>query len=131
MTNEKKLTAREFFNAVINGKVTDKELEYAKEAILKLDKKNDKRKTVEGEIKEENKPIAKAILEALANGTMLSTELATAIGQTSQKTNGVAGEMCKIGTLVKSKIKVKGKGELTAYTIAVKETAEEVEAKAE
>jgi hypothetical protein len=126
------MTNREFLNEIVKANLPTAVTDHAKAEIAKLDARNAKRKAAEGEIKEENKPIAKAILEALSGGkTMLSTDLATAINQTSQKTNGVAGEMCKIGTLVKSKIKVKGKGELTAYTIAVKETAEEVEAKAE
>ena len=115
---DKKMTAREFYNAVIGGKVGEAELAYAREAILKLDNKNAKRKVPNGEIKEENKPIAEAILSALANGSMTSPDLAKAIGQTTQKTNGVAGEMCKLGMLDKFKVKVKGKGELTAYALA-------------
>ena len=121
---DKKMTAREFYNAVIGGKVGEAELAYAREAILKLDNKNAKRKAPNGELKEENKPIAEAILSALANGSMLSADLAKTIGQTTQKTNGVAGEMCKLGMLTKSKVKVKGKGEQTAYSLP---TADEVE----
>jgi hypothetical protein len=115
---DKKMTAREFYNAVIGGKVGEAELTYAREAILKLDSKNAKRKAPNGEIKEENKPIAEAILSALANGSMTSPDLAKAIGQNTQKTNGVAGEMVKLGMLDKFKVKVKGKGELTAYALA-------------
>ena len=125
---ENKMTAREALTAVVGGNITDKVKEWAKGEIDKLNKKNEKRKTAQGEIKAENKPIADAILVALANGQMLSVDLATAIGQTSQKTNGVAGEMVKIGMLVKSKVKVKGKGEQTLYTLAeaTEEVAEEV-----
>ena len=115
---DKKMTAREFYTAVIGGKVGEAEVAYAREAILKLDNKNAKRKAPNGEIKEENKPIAQAILSALANGSMTSPDLAKAIGQTTQKTNGVAGEMVKLGMLDKFKVKVKGKGELTAYALA-------------
>jgi hypothetical protein len=115
---DKKMTAREFYTAVIGGKVGDAEVAYAREAILKLDNKNAKRKAPNGEIKEENKPIAEAILSALANGSMTSPDLAKAIGQNTQKTNGVAGEMVKLGMLDKFKVKVKGKGELTAYALA-------------
>ena len=116
---DKKMTAREFFTAVIGGKVGEAELAYAREAILKLDSKNARRKAPNGEIKEENKPIADAILSALANGSMTSPDLAKTIGQTTQKTNGVAGEMVKLGMLVKTKVKVKNKGELTAYSLVV------------
>ena len=115
---DKKMTAREFYNAVIGGKVGEAELAYAREAILKLDNKNAKRKAPNGKIKEENKPIAEAILSALANGSMTSPDLAKSIGQNTQKTNGVAGEMVKLGMLDKFKVKVKGKGELTAYALA-------------
>jgi hypothetical protein len=121
---DKKMTAREFYNAVIGGKVGEAELAYAREAILKLDNKNAKRKAPNGEIKAENKDIANAILSALANGSMLSPDLAKAIGQNTQKTNGVAGEMVKLGMLDKTKVKVKGKGELTSYSLVVADEGE-------
>ena len=111
------MTNREFLTAVINGTITADVTAHATAEIAKLDARNAKRKTAEGAIKEENKPIADAIATALANGTMTSPDLATAIGATVQKTNGVAGEMVKLGMLTKSKVKVKGKGELTAYTL--------------
>ena len=111
------MTNREFLTAVINGTITADVTAHATAEIAKLDARNAKRKTAEGAIKEENKPIADAITTALANGTMTSPDLATAIGATVQKTNGVAGEMVKLGMLTKSKVKVKGKGELTAYTL--------------
>ena len=113
-----KFTNRMGFNAIINGKVDATVIEWAKGELAKLDAKNAKRKTAEGEIKADNKPIAEAIVKALEGGQMLSTDLAKFIGQTTQKTNGVAGEMVKNGTLIKTKIKVKGKGELTAYSLA-------------
>ena len=125
---ENKITAREALTAIVDGNLTDKVKVWAQNEIAKLDKKNAKRKAAEGEIKAENKPIADAILSALVNGQMLSADLAKAIGQTTQKTNGVAGEMCKIGALVKTKVKVKNKGEQTAYALAPSdEVAEEVE----
>ena len=131
---DKKMTAREFYTAVIGGKVGEAELAYAREAILKLDNKNAKRKAPNGEIKADNKEIAQAILSALANGSMTSPDLAKAIGQNTQKTNGVAGEMVKLGMLTKTKVKVKGKGELTAYSLVVTEevaTEDEVVTEAE
>ena len=118
------MTNREFLTAVINGTITADVTAHATAEITKLDARNAKRKTAEGAIKEENKPIADAITTALANGTMTSPDLATAIGATVQKTNGVAGEMVKLGMLTKSKVKVKGKGELTAYTLVTAPTAE-------
>ena len=119
---EIKYTARMALTDLINDKNIDKVKEWAKGEIDKLDKKNAKRKTAEGEIKAENKEIAQAILNALANGSMVSPDLAKAIGQNTQKTNGVAGEMVKLGMLTKTKVKVKGKGDLTSYSLVVVDT---------
>ena len=113
------MTNREFYNAIVKANIGDDITNHALAEIAKLDKKNAKRKATEGEIKTENKPIADAILSALANGSMTSPDLAKAIGQNTQKTNGVAGEMVKLGMLTKSKVKVKGKGELTSYSLVV------------
>ena len=116
------MTNRQALTLVANGNITDEVKAWAKGEIDKLDKKNAKRKAAEGEIKAENKPIAEAIVKALANGSMLSPDLAKAIGQNTQKTNGVAGEMVKLGMLTKTKVKVKGKGELTSYSLVVVDT---------
>jgi hypothetical protein len=63
---------------------------------------------------------------------MTSPDLAKSIGQNTQKTNGVAGEMVKLGMLTKTKVKVKGKGELTSYSLVVtEEVADEGEVEGE
>ena len=126
-----KFTNRMGFTAIVNGQITDEVKAWAKAEIEKLDKKNAKRKTAEGEIKADNTPIADAIVKALAEGRMLSTDLAKYIGQTTQKTNGVAGEMVKLGILIKEKIKVKGKGELTAYSLSPTDEGEVAEVEGE
>lgn len=118
-----KYTSRMALTDIINGTNPDKVKVWAENEIAKLDKKNAKRKAEAGQVKEENKPIAEAIINALANGSMLSVDLANAIGQSVQKTNGVAGEMAKLNMVVKTKVKVKGKGEQTAYALP---TTEEV-----
>ena len=127
-----KFTNRQGFNAVVNGNITDEVVAWAKGEIEKLDKKNAKRKTASGEIKADNKPIAEAILKALEGGSMVSANLAQIVGVSTQKVNGVAGEMVKLGMLDKFKVKVKNKGEVTAYALVAtdiegdKDTAEEV-----
>jgi hypothetical protein len=127
-----KFTNRQGFNAVVNGNITDEVIAWAKGEIEKLDKKNAKRKTANGEIKADNKPIAEAILKALEGGSMVSANLAQVVGVSTQKVNGVAGEMVKLGMLDKFKVKVKNKGEVTAYALVATDvvgdtdTAEEV-----
>ena len=112
------MNEREFLNAIINKNITEDVIAHATEGIAKLDARNEKRKATLTKAQKENEPIAQAIIEALANGGMLGVDLATAIGQTTQKTNGVAGNLVKEGKVVKTKVKVKGKGELTHYALA-------------
>lgn len=121
------MNEREFLNAVINNNITADVIAHATEGIAKLDARNEKRKATLTKAQKENEPIAQAIIEALANGGMLGVDLATAIGQTTQKTNGVAGNLVKEGKVVKTKVKVKGKGELTHYALAPTATAEVAE----
>ena len=114
------MNEREFLTAVINGNITADVIAHATEGIAKLDARNEKRKATQTKTQKENEPIALAILDTLAehpNG-MLGVDLATAIGQNTQKTNGVAGNLVKEGKVVKTKVKVKGKGELTHYALA-------------
>ena len=86
--------------------------------IKKLDDANAKKKTTQTKTQKENEPIAQAILAALANGSMLGVDLAATIGQTVNKTNGIALTLVNSGVLVKTKTKVKGKGEMTTYALA-------------
>ena len=132
---EIKYTSRMALTDIINGTNLDKAKAWAEAELAKLDAKNAKRKTAEGEIKAENKDLANAILGALTNGQMLSVDLAQALGVTVPKLNGTALEMVKLGMLDKTKVKVKGKGEQTAYSLptpteAEAETATEAEAEA-
>ena len=73
------MTNREFFTAIVSANINADLTAHAVAEIAKLDKKNAKRKATEGEIKTENKPIAEAIVTALANGSMISSDLAKAI----------------------------------------------------
>ena len=122
------MTEREYLNKVIALAQNDEEMMNETNArIAKLDAKNAKRKTTQTKVQKENEPIAQAILAALANGAMISTDLASAIGQTVPKTNGVAGTLVNDGKITKAKVKVKGKGEQTEYTLVVEVSAEDTD----
>ena len=120
-----KITARTALTSIAQGTVTPDIQEWALAEIAKMNAKNEKRKA-DGGIKAENKPIADAILATLANGGMLALDLTevlkplnlTEAPLTVNKVNGVALEMVKLGMLVKSKVKVKGKGEMAHYALA-------------
>lgn len=127
---EIKYTSRMALTDIINGTNLDKAKAWAEAELAKLDAKNAKRKTAVGEIKEENKDVANAILGALTNGQVLAVDLATALGYSVNKINGVGLEMVKLGMITKSKVKVKGKGDMTAYALPTP-SADEAEAVAE
>ena len=60
------MTNREFYNAIVKANLGEDITNHALGEIGKLDKKNAKRKAEAGQVKEENKPIAEAIVSALA-----------------------------------------------------------------
>ena len=95
--------------------------------IAKIDAKNEKRKSTKTKVQKENEPIANAIIEALANGEMLSVDLASAVGCSVNKVNGVALNLVNDGRLTKAKVNVKGKGKQTAYSLVITVEDNEVE----
>ena len=122
------MTNRELYNAIINNNITADVVAKAREEIAKLDARNLAKADKPNKKQVENEPIAKAIVEYLTDkGEVLGVDIATALNLTTNKTNGVAGNLVKEGVLVKGKTKVKGKGEMTTYALApTEETADEV-----
>ena len=120
------MNERTYLNSVLAiADLSDEMREETLARIAKIDAKNEKRKGVQTKTQKENEPIAQAIVEALADGQKLSVELATAVGCSVNKVNGIALNLVNEGRLAKTKVKVKGKGELTHYALAP--TAEVVE----
>ena len=122
------MTNRELYNAVINGNITDEVRAKAREELAKLDARNASKSSKPTKTQRENEPIAKAIVEALEGGEKLSVDLATELGITVNKVNGIALNLWKEGVLIKTKVKVKGKGEMTAYSLAPSDEGEEATA---
>jgi hypothetical protein len=112
------MNERNYLNAVLAiENLSDKMREETLARIAKIDAKNEKRKGVKTKAQKENEPIAQAIVEALADGQKLSVELATAVGCSVNKVNGIALNLVNEGRLTKTKVKVKGKSEMTAYSL--------------
>lgn len=107
------MTNREFFVAISNLETVPTEFrQFAVEAIAKLDKRNLARQTKPSKVQVENEPIIKAIVELLAesDSPILSTEIANTLGITTSKATGLLGNLVKENKVVKTDIKVKGKG---------------------
>ena len=105
------MTQREFFNAVIDGTVTEEMVQFANESITKLDARNSKRneKRVDKHADERT-----AIANVLTDKPMLASEIAIATGFSTQK---VSGLVKRIEGVKVTKVKVKGKGEQNAYSL--------------
>lgn len=123
------MTNREFFKAIANNNITAEVIAKATEELSKLDARNEKRRNTETENDKANAEIAKDIIKFLTeNGATLSADIAKALNLSTSKVNGVALKMVGEGRLIATKVKVKGKGERTEYSLPTEETeGEEVE----
>lgn len=119
------MTNREFYTAIIANENVAKDIkDFAQAEIDKLDARNDKRKNTQTKAQKENEGIMSAILDHLANGSAVASDIGTALGISTQK----ASALCKL--LVDSKkvtvedIKVKNKGTVKQYTLVATDTDE-------
>ena len=117
---ETKYTSRDFYNAIINGTITEKEKEFATAAIEKLDAKNANRNSKPTKTQTENEPIITSILETLSSTDtpITAPTLAKGLNVTTQKISGICTQLVKSGKLVRHEVKVVGKGKMVAYTAA-------------
>lgn len=112
------MTNREFFTNIINGNIDTATLDHAKAELTKLDERNEKRRNAVTPNDLANAEIEKQIVALLTEkGAMLSADIATALGVSSSKVNGVGLQMVNKGLLLSTKVKVKGKGERTQYSL--------------
>lgn len=118
------MTNREFYQAIVNGNITDEVIAHANDAIVALDTTNEKRrakaaeKAVEKEA--ERAPIREAILNAMTSEPMTATSLIEAAGVEvkPQAIPSLLKGLVEAGVVVKSDIKVKGKGTQKGYARA-------------
>lgn len=120
------MTEREFLTKVlaIEG-ITDEVKGYATEGIAKLDARNDKRKNTQTKAQKENVETMKSIVATItANGKMVASEIASALGISTQKASALCKLLVADGTLSVADVKVKNKGAVKQYSL-VTPTAEE------
>ena len=120
-----KMTNRDFYNAVINGNVNDEVITFAKEAIEKMNARNEARKgKVSGKAKEN---LAKRfeILNKMEAGVQYTAAIvAEQVGLTQPQASGALVQLAKAGYLDVTKVAVKGKGKVNAYVRTDKEIDE-------
>ena len=121
------MTNREFFTAVAKGNITDEIKTFAVESIAKLDHKNELRKQKPSKTSKANEPIKKAIIELLANGSMVASEIGVALDISTQKASALCIQLVDNGIVEQSEIKIKGKGKVKSYALVKTETETETE----
>lgn len=118
------MTNREFFEAVINADVNDELTTFAEAAITKLDATNKKRRAnaaVKAAEKEAVKaPIREAIVNCITSEPKTATTLIAEAGVEikPQAIPSLLKGLVEDGTLVKSAVKVTGKGKQVGYAKA-------------
>lgn len=100
------MTQREFFNAVIAGNITEAEIQFANEALAKLDAKNEKRKGTQTKNQKANENIKTAIIALLTeNETMTAKAVGQALEITTQKASALLRQLVGAGTITGTKTK--------------------------
>ena len=120
------MTNREFFEKVEKGEITEEVKKHATEAIAKLDKRNADRKEKPSKTALANEPIKASILEYLVGKSeVVASAIGEALSISTSKASALCSQLVAEDKVVASEVKIKGKGKVKGYTLAVA-NAEEV-----
>lgn len=112
-------TKRDFLNAVITGEITEKEQEYAKAALEKLDAVNEKRRNTPTKAQKENAGLVEGLVAILTDVPKTAPEIAAELGTMNhQKATAVAKAAVAAGLAVQVDTKVAKKGTQKGYVRA-------------
>ena len=112
------MTNREFYTMVANGTLTEEVIAKANEEITKLDARNAKRASTPSKKSLENEPIKAKIVEFLASGSHLASEIASGCEISTSKASALCRQLVESGSLTVCDVKVKGKGTQKSYSLA-------------
>ena len=114
------MTNREFFTAIVSNPTLSAELvEFATEAIAKLDKRNASRSSKPSKASLANAPIKASIIEYVtAHANALASDIATACEISTQKASTLCRQLVEDKALTVCEVKVPKKGKLKAYSLA-------------
>ena len=115
------MTNREFFTAIASNATLPVELvEFAEEAIVKLDKRNASRSSKPSKTAIANEPIKASIAEYVtAHANAIASDIAEACEISTQKASALCGQMVRDNILTACMVKVPKKGKVRAYSLAV------------
>lgn len=118
------MTNREFYTNIINGVITDAEIEHATAALEALDATNAKRREKAAEKSAEKNaekaPIREALFNAVSDEPQTATALieATGLDLKPQSIPSLMKPFVEDGSVLKVDVKVKGKGTQRGYVKA-------------
>lgn len=117
------MTNREFYTAIVEGKLTAEVQEFASEAIVKLDNRNANRSAKPSKTQQENAPIKQALHEYIVTngGAYTEGELGVALNITHNKAGALARQLVAEGLLKADEVKIPKVGKRKVYSIAVAE----------
>ena len=122
------MTNREFYNAIINGSMTDEVKAHAAEALSKLDERNQKRSSKPTKAQLENEPVKTAIVDYLTvHGGAVAADIAAEVDITTQKASALCRQLVESGVLTVEEVKVPKKGKCKKYSLANAAEVEEDE----
>ena len=121
-----KMTKREFYTAIKNGKIDEQVKLFATDELKKMDAVNEKRRNTLSKKAQENQPLLDKIeREILTEEPKTATDVAAVLGVSVQKASGLLRRLVEDGKAAKVDVKIKGKGTQKGYTIPVEAEAEE------
>lgn len=121
------MTNREFFEKVAKNEITAEVIAHATKGIADLDKRNATRKAKPSKTALENAPIKVAILEYLVGKeNEIASVIAENVGISTSKASALCGQLVAENKVTVADVKIKGKGKVKGYTLAVAEEVEEV-----
>ena len=114
----KTMTQREFFTAIINSDVAEHLKDYAQTQIEKLDKRNATRSSKPNKTQLENEGIKKDILETLGkNGGMFASNIAKALDISTSKAASLCKQLIDDEKITVTEVKVPKKGKVRQYSV--------------
>ena len=114
------MTQREFYEAIVAGTMNDEMQEFAVEAIAKLDATNEARRKAAEKKRAEKAPIRAALMAVMSTEPKTATMLIEEAGLEikPQSVPSLLKPLVEEGTVVKTDVKVTGKGTQRGYVLA-------------
>lgn len=114
------MTKKEFYTTIANCEnVSDDIREYAAKALAAEVAAAEKRRNTPTKAQRENLPLYTSIIELLANATMTSTEIATALSITTQKAASLCKHLAENGSIAVESVADEKKGRLVKHYHAI------------